>query len=125
MFGFEKNVNSTEICTDIYMYMCSLCNRYRGSGFAPVLRYIKIFDPGLSIVCGLKSCPATYTNYKLFRSHVYRKNRDKLFLNSTEPTRDSHSEETDSSLLDWEDTDAFDENHGFSTKQHDLKPSLF
>lgn len=106
------------------MYVCSLCNRFRGSNFAYILRHIgntHRFDPGFSIACGLKSCPATYTNYESFRSHVYRKHRDELFLESTVPTPDSHAEETDSSMLDWEDTDAFDGNHGHSTEQNDLK----
>ena len=42
-------------------------------------------------------------------------------LESTETTPDSHFEETDSSPLDWEDTDAFDDNHRHSTEQHDMK----
>lgn len=89
------------------MYVCSLCNRFRGSNFAAVLRHIgntHRFDPGFFISCGLRFCPATYTNYESFRSHVYRKHRDELFVESNGCTPDSHSEEADSSLLDWEGT---------------------
>ena len=34
--------------------------------------------PFLTVYCGIDYCPQTYTNYKSFRSHVYRKHRDSL-----------------------------------------------
>ena len=71
------------------MFVCTICDQFAGRSFASVLRHIGSihrFDPGLSIRCGIKACPETYTNFESFRSHVYRKHRDILHLD------DSHAE---------------------------------
>lgn len=69
------------------MFACTLCTHFVGKSFAAVLRHIGTthrYDPGLSIKCGIKSCPGVYTNFESFRSHVYRKHRDELFLLNVE-----------------------------------------
>ncbi len=66
--------------------MCSICNLFGGNSFSAVLRHIGEIhrhDPALNIRCGIQRCPQTYNNYESFRSHVYRKHRDVLFINST------------------------------------------
>ena len=99
------------------MYVCSLCNRFRGRTFSEVLRHIGIthrFDPGLLILCGLKSCPAIYTNFQSFRSHVYRKHRDELYLAADDTTPGTHSEAS-SDVFGCEDNDTFADEHLDST----------
>lgn len=80
-------VGGVEYCFDVEnnMYVCTICDQFRGRSFAAVLRHIGAshrYDPGLSIRCGIRSCPETYTKFESFRSHVYRKHRDVLHLDS-------------------------------------------
>ena len=62
------------------MYMCTICNHFAGNSFAATLRHMSAhrYDAGLTIKCGINSCPETYTVYESFRSHVYRKHREAL-----------------------------------------------
>lgn len=78
------------------MYVCTICDRFAGKSFVSVLRHIGSthrYDPGLSIRCGIQSCPETYTNFESFRSHVYRKHRDVLHLNSSSTQPESGSQD--------------------------------
>ena len=80
-------VGGVEYCFDVEnkMYVCTICDQFRGRSFAAVLRHIGAshrYDPGLSIRCGIRSCPETCTKFESFRSHVYRKHRDVLHLDS-------------------------------------------
>ena len=70
-----------------YQFKCPLCSKFARDQFAPVLRHIKdvhSFDPSFHIVCGLDGCPASYTNYESFRSHVYLNHKHILNLHDTE-----------------------------------------
>ena len=81
------------------MYVCTICHEFAGRSFAVVLRHIGYshrYDPGLRIRCGIKSCPETYTNFESFRSHVYRKHREELYLN---PRETSHPKNTGEEFL--------------------------
>ena len=72
------------------MFTCTICTHFVGKSFAAVLRHIGTahrYDPGLSIKCGIKSCPGVFTNFESFRSHVYRKHREELFLPNGDDTR--------------------------------------
>ena len=78
------------------MYVCTICDQFRGTSFAAVLRHIGTshrYDPGLSIRCGIDLCPETYTKFESFRSHVYRKHRDVLHLSAKDNS--DHQPETD------------------------------
>ena len=68
------------------MFVCNICNSFAGQSFSAVLRHMgnHRFDPGLSIPCGIDSCPEVYKNYESFRSHVYRKHREVLGPESTQ-----------------------------------------
>ena len=80
----KRNYTSKSVPT---MYLCTICDRFRGRSFAAVFRHIGAnhrYDPGLSIRCGIQSCPETYTKFESFRSHLYRKHRDVLHLDSRE-----------------------------------------
>lgn len=68
------------------MYVCSICNLFKGNDFSAVLRHIgeiHRYDPSLVIRCGIDRCPQTYMNFESFRSHIYRKHRDVLHCNSS------------------------------------------
>jgi len=65
-------------------FKCQVCQEFSRNAYPPVLRHIgevHSFEPNFRIVCGLtldsirETCPATYTNYGSFRSHVYTKHR--------------------------------------------------
>lgn len=105
------------------MFVCSICNKFGGNSFSAVLRHmgeIHRHDPSLHIRCGVDRCPQTYTNYESFRSHVYRKHRDVLYLNPAAPEFDTNvvpeEDLSDISLLhndELEQTDEYDQSlHG-------------
>ena len=102
------------------MYVCTICNQFRGRIFAAVLRHISTshrYDPGLSIRCGIRSCPETYANFESFRSHVYRKHRDVLHLDPRESNLPEGS--IPATLEDPVDDDVFSQD----TAMADLQPS--
>ena len=82
-------------------YACPLCHEFARTTYKAILRHIgevHSFSPDFHIECGLgrdTRCPATYTNYVSFRSHVYKKHRDELFPEEQPVLRD---EEDTSSL---------------------------
>ena len=85
------------------MFVCTICDQFAGRSFASVLRHIGSihrFDPGLSIRCGIKACPETYTNFESFRSHVYRKHRDILHLDDSQSTHTESIHRNLSTMLD-------------------------
>ena len=50
-----------------------------------VLRHIGAIhahEPGFHVVCGIKGCPRTYTNYYSYRKHLRRKHHSDLDLPS-------------------------------------------
>ena len=58
---------------------CFLCQSFRGSTFADVVRHIgtvHAFEPGFSVVCGILGCPRRstqpYTNFASYKKHLYR-----------------------------------------------------
>ena len=65
--------------------ICPLCRSFASNTFGGVLRHIgevHSFTPGFRVECGLgpdRNCPATYTNYHSFRSHIYKKHREELY----------------------------------------------
>jgi len=68
-------------------HLCLVCSFSRDS-FAVVLRHlgeVHSFEPGFRVVCGLgNNCPSVYTNFKSFRSHVYKKHRSILLPPATQ-----------------------------------------
>lgn len=85
------------------MFICSICNLFRGNTYAAVLRHIGEIhrhDPALHIRCGIHRCPQTYGNYESFRSHVYRKHRDALHQ---QPTTSSACDDLPSDNEDGDD----------------------
>lgn len=77
------------------MYICTICDLFAGLSFASVLHHIgntHRYDPGLSIVCGIDSCPEVYTNFESFRSHVFRKHRDDLYSCSSSSKNESQQQ---------------------------------
>lgn len=84
------------------MFTCTICTRFVGKSFAAVLRHIGTahrYDPGLSIKCGIMSCPGVYTNFESFRSHVYRKHREELFLSNGESSCNTEDASQDDGVL--------------------------
>ena len=76
------------------MFVCCLCSSFSGHLFSAILRHIGEIhqhDPNLTIECGIEGCPQTYKNFESFRSHVYRKHRDVLHL-QTERSHTSTSQ---------------------------------
>ena len=69
--------------------MCTICNLFAGKSFFTVLHYMGTyrFDPGLRIRCGIEYCTESYRNFESFRSHVYRKHREALFLSDPTSTQ--------------------------------------
>lgn len=72
-------------------HVCPLCGQFARRTYQGVLRHIgevHRFSPDFFISCGLPcspldgsavvKCPATYTKYESFRSHVYKKHREVL-----------------------------------------------
>lgn len=67
------------------MFTCPICKDFARNSYVGILRHIgqvHSHRPGFSVQCGLgrSKCPATYKNFQSFRSHVYKKHRDDLFL---------------------------------------------
>ena len=63
------------------MHRCSICPEFAAIKYSQVLYHINLIHgskPNFRVTCGLDSCPATYSNYESFRSHVYRKHRNVL-----------------------------------------------
>lgn len=85
-------VGGVESCFDVCyleykMYVCTICDQFRGRSFAAVLRHIGAvhrYDSGLSVRCGVRSCPETYTKFESFWSYIYSKHRDVLHLDLRE-----------------------------------------
>ena len=103
------------------MYVCTICDRFAGKSFVSVLRHIgstRRYDPGLSIRCGSQSCPETYTNFESFKSHVYRKHRDVLHLNSSSTQPESGSQDP-STICD----NPLDHDISLHSNIHDLQTS--
>ena len=70
--------------------ICPICRMFASSTYGRVLRHIgevHSFSPGFRIDCGLgpNKCPATYTKYSSFRSHVYKKHREELHHSDSGP----------------------------------------
>jgi len=67
------------------MYACTIRNLFAGHGFSATLRHMGThrFDAASFIRCGINSCTEQYKNFKSFRSHVYRKQREVLVSDST------------------------------------------
>lgn len=67
-------------------YVCPICGQFARRTYQGILRHIgevHRFSPDFHITCGLgctsgEKCPATYTKYESFRSHVYKKHREEL-----------------------------------------------
>ena len=91
------------------MYVCTICDLFAGQSFAAVLRHIgntHRYDPGLSIRCGIESCPEVYVNFESFRSHVYRKHRDAVYScpsRSENESQDQRGDTQEEFLDDWSD----------------------
>ena len=77
-------------------HVCPVCHEFARTSYAGILRHIgevHSFSPDFRIVCGLGSekCPATYTNFQSFRSHVYKKHREVLTRSHGEEDNDTTS----------------------------------
>ena len=75
------------------VFACALCTNFAASSYLPVLRHIGSthrIGPTQTIHCGIDGCPATYSTSKFesFRSHVYRKHRDVLYLENNPSQND-------------------------------------
>lgn len=70
------------------VFVCTICKSFASRSYRSVLNHIgtiHTFGPSKEIHCGIDGCPASYKteNYNSFRSHVYRKHCDVLFLGGT------------------------------------------
>ena len=67
-------------------FYCQICRKFSRRCYLGVLQHIRVvhsFEPDFHILCGLDNdCPATYTVYESFRSHVYKKHRELLVSDS-------------------------------------------
>ena len=105
------------------MYVCTICDQFRGRSFAVVLRHIGAshrYDPGLSIRCGIQSCPETYSKFESFRSHVYHKHRDVLHLDPREDSLPERDGQELSAILE----DPVDDSICSPPNTADLQPNL-
>ena len=63
------------------MYCCSMCSEFAALKFSKILNHIRLIhvaEPNFRVSCGIEKCPATYTNFESFRSHVNRKHKSVL-----------------------------------------------
>ena len=81
-------------------HVCPICGQFARRTYQGILRHIgevHKFSPDFHITCGLGSdekCPATYTKYESFRSHVYKKHREELFSECVQ-NGDVHQDDSD------------------------------
>ena len=85
-------------------YICQICHSFSRNCYAGVLRHLRqvhSFRPNFHVVCGLgpeKNCPANYTNFESFRSHIYSKHREELLLSTSSSPSSSHSPRVETTL---------------------------
>ena len=83
--------------------VCPICGEFARYSYAGIVRHIgqvHSFDADFHVVCGLgpTKCPATYTNFQSYRSHVYKKHREELVSATDHEAEDDISLTTSSAL---------------------------
>ena len=129
-------------------FKCQLCQEFARDTYPSVLRHIgevHSFGPNFHIICGLTldstraECPAIYTKYGSFRSHVYKKHRQIMNLHPTQPidddplqledgsnsNEDVHQEESHHELIELQDHDAGDVDTSGEANQVTRAAALF
>lgn len=94
-------------------YLCPICQAFSRHNFKAVIRHIgqvHRHNSNFSIVCGLGDprCPATYTKFESFRSHVYKKHKAELDVVVTSESDTQFSNEESPNTP----SDRFSDNEG-------------
>ena len=84
--GIEQTMSVQAVLDRRTKANCFLCNSYAGSTFADVrhIGYVHAHEPNFTVVCGIRDCSRSYTNYCSYKRHLYREHRDYLDLNNPE-----------------------------------------
>lgn len=107
-------------CSSSNVFVCTICKSFASKSYRSGLNHIgniHRFGPSKQIRCDIDGCPPSYTteNFNSFRSHVYRKHRDVLFLNETgSACHESERNSESSSDLQW---------HGDTGTHHNAPPN--
>ena len=104
---------------------CWICYNFAGRTLKGVLRHMRSVhshESNFHLVCGINSCPRTYTKFPSFKKHLYRHHRCQLdssrvtILTPTTDLKETESEvQMEQLLFDNEEGHDNEENHDFVT----------
>ena len=78
-FNASKGSTHQGMTTRSRKYVCSVCQNFAASSFDSVLRHIGSIhscEPNLHLTCGIEGCPRTYTSYRSYRKHLFKKHQE-------------------------------------------------
>ena len=111
------------------VFVCTICKSFASRSYRSVLNHIgtiHAFGPSKEIHCGIDGCPASYKteNFSSFRSHVYRKHRDVLFLGDTNSSDDRNPQNGECSSAQLEEDGADPNSYSASDSEMVTGPDM-
>lgn len=110
-------------------FNCQICGKVSRECYLGILRHIRSvhsFEPNFHILCGLDNgCPATYSVFESFRSHVYKKHRESLLSSDTnDNSGSSHQEGVAVALVDTGTDNGHDKIEEFENDSDEENPTV-